>query len=111
MQGTSSFTCSARKCAAFTILSGCGDLPIRRRWRPKPGRTQADFSAIMPVNGNVAWGGDIKATANGVILNQASTGAGCTWSGRDHAGRRGRHNGRGWGLLLHSFTRGKIGGG
>src|SRR3546814_11500043 len=63
----------------------------------------------MPVNGNVAWGGDIKATANGVILNQASTGAGCAWSGSDHAARRGSHNWRGCGLLSHIFARGKIG--
>src|SRR3546814_16813395 len=51
----------------------------------------------------------MKATANGVILNQASTGAGCAWSGSDHAERRGRHNWRGCGLLLHIFARGKIG--
>src|SRR3546814_7977632 len=51
----------------------------------------------------------MKATANGVSLNQASTGAGCAWSGSDHAERRGRHNWRGCGLLLHIFARGKIG--
>src|SRR3546814_19145171 len=32
-----------------------------------------------------------------------------SWSGSDHAERRGRHNWRGCGLLLHIFARGKIG--